>query len=109
MRQYVAPEVTVVEPDVGEGKNTGLPFGLCKKYGISLPNNATPRDAWNALKGKGIYPPWTAEGKNQYEPDGEHTGEGANEGSDVNEVKPEVNPEEQKIKIDKAKKKYTTR
>lgn len=83
-----------------KGGNTGLPFGLCKKYGISLPNNATPRDAWSALKGKGIYPPWTAEGKNQYEPDGEHTGKGANEGGGVNEV----NPEEQKIKIDKAKK-----
>ena len=30
--------------------NIGLPFGLCKKYGIYLPNNATPREAWDALK-----------------------------------------------------------
>ncbi len=33
----------------GKG-NTGLPFGLCKKYGVSLPSNATPYDAWEALK-----------------------------------------------------------
>ena len=33
---------------------TRLPFGLCKRYGITLPDNATPRDAWNALKGRGI-------------------------------------------------------
>lgn len=32
--------------------NTGLPFGLCKKYRISLPDDATPRDAWAALEGK---------------------------------------------------------
>lgn len=24
-----------------------LPFGLCKRYGIMLPKNATPRQAWN--------------------------------------------------------------
>lgn len=36
--------------------NTRLPFGLCKRYGIALPEGATPRDAWNALKGKGITP-----------------------------------------------------
>lgn len=37
--------------------NTRLPFGLCKKYHIGLPDNATPRDAWNALrKGVGITP-----------------------------------------------------
>lgn len=36
--------------------NTGLPFGLCKRYNITLPDGATPRDAWNALEGKGITP-----------------------------------------------------
>ncbi|MDE6586149.1 MAG: hypothetical protein K2K80_05675 [Clostridia bacterium] len=36
--------------------NTRLPFGLCERYGINLPSKATPRDAWNALKGKGITP-----------------------------------------------------
>ena len=27
-----------------------LPFGLCAKYGIELPKDATPRQAWEALK-----------------------------------------------------------
>lgn len=55
----------------GAGGNTGLPFGLCKKYGISLPENATPREAWAALEKKTgltpeqIYPtlekPWHEE------------------------------------------------
>lgn len=58
--------------EVVEGKthgNTGLPFGLCAKYGIVLPRNATPREAWNALKHRGIYPPWTEKGKGQYTTD----------------------------------------
>ena len=29
--------------------NNRLPFGLCKKYGIELPKDATPKDAWAAL------------------------------------------------------------
>lgn len=45
-----------VEDEINHG-NTRLPFGLCKRYGVALPDNATPRDAWNALKGKyGITP-----------------------------------------------------
>lgn len=58
--------------EIEEGKthgNTGLPFGLCAKYGIVLPRNATPREAWNALKHRGIYPPWTEKGKGQYTSD----------------------------------------
>ncbi len=43
--------------------NIGLPFGLCEKYGIRLPQNATPSDAWDALEKKGVYPPWTDKGK----------------------------------------------
>ena len=43
--------------------NTGLPFGLCKKYNIPIGKNWTPRDAWNALAGIGVYPPWTKKGK----------------------------------------------
>ena len=46
-------EEEVVESGHG---NTRLPFGLCKRYGINLPDEATPRDAWDALKGRGIYP-----------------------------------------------------
>lgn len=33
---------------------TRLPFGLCKRYGISLPESATPREAWEALRGRGV-------------------------------------------------------
>ena len=33
-----------------------LPFALCKDRGIELPKNATPKDAWNALKGIGMSP-----------------------------------------------------
>lgn len=37
-------------------ENTALPFGLCKENNINLPDDAQPRDAWNALKGIGITP-----------------------------------------------------
>lgn len=33
-----------------------LPFALCKQRGIQLPDWATPRDAWNALRGFNINP-----------------------------------------------------
>ena len=33
--------------------NNRLPFGLCKEYGIQLPDGATPKDAWYALKKHG--------------------------------------------------------
>lgn len=36
--------------------NTRLPFGLCKKYGIEIGDDWEPRDAWDALAGKGITP-----------------------------------------------------
>lgn len=36
--------------------NTRLPFGLCKKYGIEVEDSWSPRDAWDALAGKGITP-----------------------------------------------------
>ena len=34
--------------------NNKLPFGLCEKYRIKLPDGATPKDAWEALKKNGI-------------------------------------------------------
>ena len=55
---YVPPTIEII-PNETERKGNAhlkLPFGLCKKYGIHLPENATPRDAWNALKGIGINP-----------------------------------------------------
>lgn len=35
---------------MAEGNKNALPFGLCAKYGIELPEGATPRQAWDALK-----------------------------------------------------------
>ncbi len=40
------------EDEHGSHGNTRLPYGLCKKYHIDLPNDATPRQAWQALKDK---------------------------------------------------------
>ena len=36
--------------------NTKLPFGLCMRFGIEIGEGWTPRDAWDALAGKGITP-----------------------------------------------------
>lgn len=59
MRKYGdndgAEENEVQETAQSRG-NTRLPFGLCQKYGIALPKDATPRDAWDALAGRGITP-----------------------------------------------------
>ena len=52
---YEQPKFEIKEAETGG--NTGLPFGLCKKYGIETGKNWTPRDAWNALKNKiGVNP-----------------------------------------------------
>jgi hypothetical protein len=56
-KKYIPPSIEVGEMEQRKGNaHLRLPFGLCKKYGISLPPDATPRDAWNALKGIGIQP-----------------------------------------------------
>lgn len=55
-KQYVSPEIDLTEGSAPKGGNYGLPFGLCKKYGIAVGEGWTPRDAWNALKGIGITP-----------------------------------------------------
>ena len=34
--------------------NNRIAFGLCEQYGINLPEGATPHDAWEALKKRGI-------------------------------------------------------
>ena len=36
--------------------NTKLPFGLCQRYGIEIGKDWTPKDAWDALAGKGVTP-----------------------------------------------------
>ena len=35
---------------MADGNKNSLPYGLCAKYGIELPGDATPRQAWDALK-----------------------------------------------------------
>ena len=37
----------------GSHGNTKIPFGLCQREGIEIGENWTPKDAWNALEGKG--------------------------------------------------------
>ena len=52
--KYVKP---LDEDEKGESAvKYRLPFALCKERGIKLPDWATPRDAWDALKGFGISP-----------------------------------------------------
>lgn len=34
---------------MAEGNRNALPFGLCAKYGIELPEGATPRQGWDTL------------------------------------------------------------
>lgn len=65
-RQNTLLEEIDDEEQSSKSGNTGLPFGLCKRYNILIGKNWTPRDAWNALAGVGVYPPWTEKGKDQY-------------------------------------------
>lgn len=44
------------QKDIGGHGNTRLPYGLCQRYGIEIQPGWTPRDAWDALAGKGITP-----------------------------------------------------
>ena len=57
MAKYTKP-LTAKEDEEGGGNlvKYRLPFALCKERGIELPKWATPRDAWDALKGYGIDP-----------------------------------------------------
>ena len=41
-------------PAKGGHGNTKLPFGLCERYGIAVQSGWTPREAWEALAGKGV-------------------------------------------------------
>ncbi|MCD8201946.1 MAG: hypothetical protein LUD47_07770 [Clostridia bacterium] len=40
--------------EVKHGGNTRLPYGLCEEFGIKLPEGASPKQAWEALEGKGV-------------------------------------------------------
>lgn len=41
------------ESSGGSHGNTKIPFGLCQREGIKVGADWTPKDAWNALEGKG--------------------------------------------------------
>ena len=61
--------------DSGGGHgNTRLPFGLCKRFGIEVGADWGPREAWDALAGRGITPDGAyarlKEGKDPGTPDG---------------------------------------
>ena len=88
----------VIDDEGGTTNKNALPFGLCKKFGISLPDGARPRDAWEALKQHGVYPPWTDEGEDQYTEDG--LKEGAEEPKKGEEAK-EANSEKSQQTIEK--------
>lgn len=65
----------------GEGHgNTRLPFGLCQRFGIEIGKDWGPKEAWDALAGKGI----TADGAYARLKEGKDPGtppEGGDEGS----------------------------
>lgn len=76
----------VIDDEGGTTNKNALPFGLCKKFGISLPDGARPRDAWEALKQHGVYPPWTPEGEDQYTEDGLKEGAEEPKGEEAKEA-----------------------
>ena len=63
----------------GSHGNTRLPFGLCRRFGIEIEAGWTPRDAWDALAGKGITADGAyarlKDGKDPGTPDVEETGD----------------------------------
>lgn len=71
--------------------NTRLPFGLCKRFGIEIGEGWTPRDAWDALAGKGI----TADGAFERLKKGEDPGtppEGGDTGAEIKVPEPPKDP-----------------
>ena len=75
-KPWVPATVEIEEDGGGHSNKYSLPYGLCKKYGIDLPDGARPREAWEALKKHGVYPPYSEEGEDQYDEEtGEHKGE----------------------------------
>lgn len=76
----------IIDDEGGTTNKNALPFGLCKKFGISLPDGARPRDAWEALKQHGVYPPWTPEGEDQYTEDGLKEGAEEAKGEEAKEA-----------------------
>lgn len=73
----------------GSHGNTRLPFGLCRRYGIEIGKDWTPKDAWDALKGKGVTP------EGAYE----RLEEGEDPGTPEASATPETTPVKKTVKI----------
>lgn len=54
-KQYVAPEIDVVEVDANDGNRYSLPYGIAKGLGLDT-TGMRPREVWEMLKGRGITP-----------------------------------------------------
>ena len=62
--------------------NQQIAFGLCEREGIKLPKGATPREAWEALKEKGITPESAYQNASASQPSG-----GSDNSGEVNKAK----------------------
>ena len=54
-KQYVAPEMEIVEVDANDGNRYSLPYGIAKGLGLDT-TGMRPREVWEMLKGRGITP-----------------------------------------------------
>lgn len=54
-KQYVAPEMEIVEVDANDGNRYSLPYGIAKGLGLDT-TCMRPREVWEMLKGRGITP-----------------------------------------------------
>lgn len=59
-KEYVAPEMEIVEVDANDGNKYSLPYGIAKGMGLDTAG-MRPREVWEMLKGYGITP------ENEYE------------------------------------------
>lgn len=54
-KQYVSPEVEIVEVDANDGNRYSLPYGIAKGLGLDT-TGMRPRQVWEMLKKRGITP-----------------------------------------------------
>lgn len=54
-KQYVQPEIDIVEVDANDGNKYSLPYGIAKGLGLDT-TGMRPREVWDMLKGRGITP-----------------------------------------------------
>jgi proteasome lid subunit RPN8/RPN11 len=54
-KQYVSPEIDIVEVDANDGNRYSLPYGIAKGLGLDT-TGMRPREVWEMLKGRGVTP-----------------------------------------------------